>query len=111
MIQPAGEAKSHALQLDFDRRLNIEFHGSSVTSDSGLLCCRELDDAFDLMAIADRHLVDSRTGGNGRHDLVGMLRQSLFGRFSGYGHRRPWRRTERGKCLVSTKEVRSKGER
>jgi len=68
----------------FDRRLKLEFHGLSVTSDAGLLAYRELDDALGPMAVAGRHLVDGRTGRNGRHDLVGMLRQSVFGRLAGY---------------------------
>lgn len=84
MAQPKGEAGSDALRPDFDRRVKLEFHGSSVTSDAGLLAYRELDDALGLMAIAGQHLVDSRTGRNGRHDLVGMLRQSVFGRLAGY---------------------------
>jgi hypothetical protein len=84
MARPAGESDSDALRLDFDRRLKLEFHGSSVTSDAGLLAYREFDDALGLMAIAEQHLVDGRTGRNGRHDLVGMLRQSVFGRLSGY---------------------------
>ena len=84
MVQPVGEAQSDALRLDFDRHLKLEFHGSTVTSDAGLLAYRELDDALDLMAIGEQHLVDGRTGRNGRHDLVGMLRQSVFGRLAGY---------------------------
>jgi hypothetical protein len=36
------------------------------------------------MDIAGQHLIDGRTGRNGRHDLVGMLRQSVFGRLAGY---------------------------
>src|ERR1700730_52220 len=84
MEQPAGEAESDAQRLDFDGRRNLEFHGSSVTSDAGLLAYRELDDALGLMASADQHLVDGCTGRNGRHDLVGMLRQSVFGRLAGY---------------------------
>jgi hypothetical protein len=71
MAQPAGEAESDALRLDFDRSLKLEFHGSSVTSDAGLLAYRERDDAPGLMAIAEQHLVYGRTGRNGRHDLVG----------------------------------------
>src|SRR5580765_5918664 len=84
MAGPAGESDSDALRLDFDRRLKLKFHGSSVTSDAGLLAYRQLDDALGLMAIAEQHLVDGRTGRNGRHDLVGMLRQSVFGRLAGY---------------------------
>jgi hypothetical protein len=73
MVQPAGEAESDALRLDFERRLKLEFHGSSVTSDAGLLAYRELDDALGMMAVAGQHLVDSRTGRNGRHDLAGAI--------------------------------------
>src|SRR3979490_2740204 len=84
MAQPAGEAESDALRLDFDHRLKLEFHGSSVTSDAGLLAYRELDAALGPMAMREQPLVDGRTGRNGRHDLVGMLRQSVFGRLAGY---------------------------
>ena len=34
---PMGEARKDALKLDFDRRLKLEFHGTKVTSDAGLL--------------------------------------------------------------------------
>jgi hypothetical protein len=32
-----GEARKDALRLDFDRELKLEFHGTKVTSDGGLL--------------------------------------------------------------------------
>ena len=85
MAHPAGETESDAPRLNFDRRLKLEFHGSSVTSDAGLLPFRELDDVLGLMVIAGQNLADARTGRNGRHDdLIGMLRQSVFGRLAGY---------------------------
>jgi hypothetical protein len=73
MAHPTGESESDALWLDFDRRLKLEFHGSNVTSDAGLLPFRELDDVLGLMVIAGQHLADGRRGRNGRHDLIGML--------------------------------------
>ena len=79
MTDPTGESESNAPRLDFDRRVKLEFHGSKVTSDAGLLPYRELDDVLGLMAIAESQLADGRSGKNGRHGLVGMLRQSVFG--------------------------------
>jgi hypothetical protein len=34
MMQPAGEAQSDVLRLDFDCCLKLAFHGPSVTSDA-----------------------------------------------------------------------------
>ena len=84
MANPVGEEESGALRLDFDRRLLLQFRGCVVTSDAGLLAYRELDDALGLTALAGEMLADARTGKNGRHALVGLLRQSLFGRLAGY---------------------------
>src|SRR5262249_19720427 len=55
-----------------------------VTSDAGVLSYRELDAALGLTAMAGETLADARTGKNGRHALVGLLRQSVFGRLAGY---------------------------
>ena len=37
-----------------------------------------------LIATVGELLADARTGKNGRHALVGLLRQSVFGRLAGY---------------------------
>src|ERR1700731_1054654 len=83
MANPAG-SNGQVLRLDFDRRLMLQFRGSVVTSDAGLLAPRELDDALGLTTVAGEMLADARTGRNGRHALVGLFRQSVFGRLAGY---------------------------
>jgi hypothetical protein len=84
MVHPTGESKDGVLKLDFERRLMVQFCGSVVTSDAGLLAYRELDDALGLTAMASETLADARTGKNGRHALAGLFRQSVFGRLAGY---------------------------
>ena len=82
MGDPTGEADRGALRLDFDRRL-LRFRGSAITSDAGLLTYRELDDTLRLTDTGADTLADARTGKNGRHQLAGPLRQSVFGRLAG----------------------------
>ena len=79
-----GESTNACATLRFDRRVRLEFRGATITSDAGLLACRELDDALGLTETADECLQESRAGHNVRHRLVGLLTQSVFSRLAGY---------------------------
>ena len=84
MAHPTGEAKRGPLRVGFDRRLKLEFHGSQISTDAGLLPYRELDEVLGLSALAGEALLEVRQGKNTRHLLTGLLRQSVFGRLAGY---------------------------
>ena len=79
-----GERTNSRAKLRFDRRIRLEFRGATITSDAGLLACRELDDALGLTETADECLQESRGGRNVQHRLVGLLRQSVYSRLAGY---------------------------
>ena len=81
---PKGEGYKRGLRVSFDGRLKLEFHGSKVTSDAGLLAYRELDGALDLTAKANEVFKDRRTGKNTQHSMVALMRQSIFSRLAGY---------------------------
>src|SRR5262245_57507131 len=79
-----GDSQKDALRVDFDRKIKLEFHGSTFTSDTGLLAYRELDDALGLTSAAASGLQDCRTGQNTQHSLLALLRQSIYSRLTGY---------------------------
>ncbi|MHC4596400.1 MAG: transposase [Planctomycetota bacterium] len=79
-----GEARKDAFRLDFDRRLKLEFHGTMVTSDAGLLAYREIDEALGLTSAIDSELRNNRMGKNTRHSIAALLRQSIYSRLACY---------------------------
>jgi len=79
-----GDAQNGDLRVQFDRRLKLKFLGSQITTDAGLLAYRELDEALGLTEMARDSVQDSRVGSNKKHQLVPLLRQSIYSRLAGY---------------------------
>ena len=84
MDHPEGARETGDGRLGFDRRVRLEFRGTQLSSDGGLLVMRELDDALGLSDLASDVLRDSRPGKNTVHRLDGLFRQSVYGRLAGY---------------------------
>src|SRR5260370_9891831 len=79
-----GDSQNDTVRVEFDRKIKLEFHGSTVTSDAGLLAYRELDDPLQLTSSVATGLHDSRTGQNTQHSLLALLRQSIYSRLARY---------------------------
>tara|TARA_B100000949_G_C13902312_1_gene293289 strand:+ start:115 stop:276 length:162 start_codon:yes stop_codon:yes gene_type:complete len=51
-----GDGVNALLRLQFNPKVHLEFHGSTITSDAGLLPFREFDEALGLTGIAREYL-------------------------------------------------------
>ncbi|HVB86166.1 MAG TPA: IS1380 family transposase [Candidatus Dormibacteraeota bacterium] len=78
-----GEKQNQPFQLPFNASLKVDFQGSRVTSDGGLVLVRELDERLGLSELIEHHLTDSR-GKNTQLPLANLLRQSVYSRLAGY---------------------------
>ncbi len=112
-----GEKENKPFQLSFNGLLKVDFQGSRVTSDGGLILVRELDERLGLGKLIEEHLSDPRQGLNKKFPLADLLRQSVYSRLAGYedlndavrvsadptfrliGSKRNW---DRGAALTST---------
>ena len=79
-----GQQEGEGLKVSFDSSLRLEFHGSKVTSDAGLLAYRDLDDALRLFDSTSTVFTDKRTGRNVQHGIENLLRQAVYSRLAGY---------------------------
>ena len=76
-----GAASSASLRSS--SRRPIQLPSGRARCEDGRSAYRELDDALGLTTMAGATLADTRSGKNGRHALVGLLRQSVFLRLAG----------------------------
>mgnify|MGYP001435823180 FL=1 len=51
-----GDGENSSLRLQFNLKVRLVFHVSTITSDAGLLAFREFDDALGLTDIAKDYL-------------------------------------------------------
>jgi hypothetical protein len=79
-----GEKQNQPFQLSFNAALKIDFQGSRITSDGGLVLVRELDERLGFGDLIAQHLSDSRRGKNTQLPLADLFRQSVYSRIAGY---------------------------
>ena len=76
-----GETQNQPFQLSFNSSLRVDFQGSRVTSNGGLVLVRELDERLGFGELIERHLADAR-GKNTQLPLADLLRQSFYSRLA-----------------------------
>ena len=101
-------------QFRFDGFVKVDFQGSRVTSDAGLMLVRELDERLGLGKLIDEHLTDIRQAENTKFPLADLLRQSGLGRAVAAQDRAPTGRRQAGqlprRCrLRQTRDLRGIG--
>ena len=67
-----GEKQNQSFQPSFNASLKIDFQGSRVTSDGGLIQVRELDERLGFGELIEQHLTDARN----REIIAGYLQRA-----------------------------------
>src|SRR5712692_3649192 len=78
------EKQDRPFLISFNASLKVDFQGSRVTSDGGLILVRELDERLGFGKLIQQHLTDSRRGKNTQFPFADLLRQSVYSRLAGY---------------------------
>jgi hypothetical protein len=79
-----GESQKEVIRPDFSRAIMIDFQGASISSDTGFILLRELDERFKIIDPIGDCLEDLRSPNHTKHSLVQMVRQRVYQIAAGY---------------------------
>ena len=67
-----GGSQKEALRPDFNRSILVDFQGAKISSDTGFLLLREMDDRFGLIGPMSDCLEDRRSAVHTRHSATAI---------------------------------------
>ena len=79
-----GGSQKEVLRPDFNRSFLVDFQGAKISSDTGFLLLREMDERFDIIGPMSDCLEDRRSPVHTRHSLVQMIGQRMYQIAAGY---------------------------
>jgi hypothetical protein len=79
-----GESQKAAIRPDFNRSIMIDFQGATISSDTGFILLREVDERFKIIDPMKDCLEDLRSPAHTKHALVQMVRQRVYQMAAGY---------------------------
>ena len=74
----SGEEQRETIRPEFNRSIMIDFQGAKITSDTGFLLLREIDDRFGVIGPVAEDLEDARSYVHAKHSFVQMIRQRVY---------------------------------
>ncbi|MGA3116317.1 MAG: transposase [Syntrophobacteraceae bacterium] len=83
-MRAVGYKLRGAIRPEFDCSISIDFQGAKITSDTGLLLLREIDQRFNILGGVESLIDDPRSPRHTDHSLVQLLRQRVYQVAAGY---------------------------
>ena len=81
----SGESQKEVLRPDFNRSIMIDFQGATISSDTGFILLREVDERFKIIDLMRDWLEDLRSPAyTKKRALVQMVRQRVYQIAAGY---------------------------
>lgn len=77
-MSASGESSKGYLRPDFDRSIMMDFQGAKLSSDTGFILMRELDQRNNVIAPMVEVLEDHRSSSHTKHTLEQMIRQRVY---------------------------------
>ena len=80
----SGEERTNGIRCRFNPSIGINFQGAKMSSDTGILLLREIDERFGITSALERILQDSRNVSQTQHSCTDLLRQRVYQIAAGY---------------------------
>ena len=80
----SGEERTNGIRCRFNPSIGINFHGVKISSDTGILLLREIDERFGITSSLEGILQDSRNVSQTQHSCTDLLRQRVYQIAAGY---------------------------
>jgi hypothetical protein len=79
-----GEKERETIRPEFERSIAIDFQGAKITSDTGFLLLREIDERFGILGPIESKLEDTRSWAHSTDTQLQMVRQRVYQIAAGY---------------------------
>ena len=80
----SGEERTNGIRCRFNPSIGINFQGAKISSDTGILLLREIDERFRITSALEGMLQDSRNVSHTQHSCTDLLRQRVYQIAAGY---------------------------